>query len=252
MARPVSPLPGRLSTLPRAGAALVLAVVALLSAAPSASAETAYRYWAYFTAEQGSWTAATTGPADVTPTEGSVQAMRFAVHGSEARAPRTTPDFEAVCGDVAAPAEGARVAVLVDPGTAEDAPEGGTGPGTPTATCVLAAPGDTARDVFEAVAEVRDSDGLICALAGYPATGCGDPAPASAVGTDSEVQFEVRPPVGFSEVPPSAAPSGDPADGTDPADDGASPGLITLGVVVAALLLAAVAALLGRRRRGRP
>ncbi len=254
MQRPATPPPTSSPTWARALLAVVLAVTTLLAAAPTARAESAYRYWAYFTAESGAWAPAMTGPADVVPEDGSVQAMRFAVHGSEARPPRTAPDFDSVCAGVEPSAEGPRVAVLVDPGTAEDAPDGGTGPAVPTATCVVAAEGDTALDVLGAVAELRDEGGLICALDGYPATGCGDPAPAADVTTDAEVAFEVQPPVG---APAPSQPGEGPTTGTDgsPAEDsaGTGTGLITLAAVVGGLVVITAGALLARRnRRGRP
>uniref|UniRef100_UPI000DF7E6BB SCO2322 family protein n=1 Tax=Desertihabitans aurantiacus TaxID=2282477 RepID=UPI000DF7E6BB len=177
-----------------------LALLALLTlglTAPVASAESAFRYWSYTTADQGTWTPASTGPAEVQPEEGSVQGMRFAVHGTTARVPRTAPDFETVCAGTEASADGVRVAVVVDPGTAEDAPDGAT-PGPVTGTCVLAAPGDSAQDVLAAATELRtDDSGLICALDGYPATGCGDPAPAPEAAEDSPVELQVTAPVGF-------------------------------------------------------
>lgn len=244
MARP-APAPTTSRTPLRLAAVVLAALVGLVGVAPSASAETAYRYWSYFTGEGTTWTAAMTGPADVVPAEGSVQAMRFAVHGTAAREPRTAPDFAAVCAGTEPSPEGARVAVLVDPGVAEDAPEGGAGPGGPTATCVLAAPGDTAKDVIAAVAELREGDGgLVCAVGGYPATGCGDEAPGTDRAADAPVQFQVTSPVGFPEGAGTGAAPADPA----PAEDQGSR-LPAIAVTVVALLLVAGAVVVASRRR---
>lgn len=239
------PLPHRLTASLRLGLVVLLALVGLAAVPSAAQAEdTAYRYWAYFTADAGAWTMATTGPADVTPADGSVQGMRFAVHGTEAREPRSAPDFEQACGSVEPTDAGARVAVMIDPGTPEDAPDGGPAPEPASVVCVLAEPGQSAADLFAEVAEPRDEGGLICGLDGYPATGCGDPASAEEVTEDAPTTVQVEQPVGFPDQP--AADDAAAGDGGLP-----TPAVIALvaGVVVA---LVGTGLVVSRRRRGRP
>lgn len=233
---------------------LSVAVLALLSVgllAPTARAETTYRYWAYTPAEGAAWTVAATGLGEVDPQEGSVQGMRFAVHGLDAETPRVDPDFETVCAGTEPTEDGERIAVVVDPGTTQDAVEGET-PGPVTGTCVLAGAEDSAQDVLAEVAELRTGDGgLVCALDGYPATGCGDPADPSEPSDDAPVELQLQPPVGF---PAGAAVSPSPTASEDPgaqADDAGSTGALTAVVAVAAVVVigAGLAVASARRRR---
>jgi hypothetical protein len=88
-------------------------------------------------------------------------------------APSFAADFDAVCGDTAAVEGRKRVAVVVDPGAAADAPDGEQPPGA-WAMCVVAEERATGYDVLRAAATVRAERGLICGIGGYPARGCAD------------------------------------------------------------------------------
>ncbi|CAG6392710.1 SCO2322 family protein [Actinacidiphila cocklensis] len=161
-----------LAALPAAAAALLLLAVA----APAHAA--GYRYWSYWLRSGSSWTYAQTGPAMHIPADGSVEGWRFAVSedaAATAAQPRGTADFARVCaGHPAAPGR-KRVALLIDPGTAADAPGSATPPSPRTACAQIPASASSA-DALAAVAKPLryNSAGIVCAITGYPATGCGD------------------------------------------------------------------------------
>lgn len=157
-----------------AALAVTVAVVVPSAVLPATSQAAAYRYWSYWLGAEGGWTFANVGPAFRSPADGSLEGWRFSVSGVEGNhAPSFAADFEAVCADTA-PEEGRkRVAVVVDPGVAADAPEGEQPPGA-WAMCVVAEPRATGYDVLRAAATVRAERGLICGIGGYPARGCAD------------------------------------------------------------------------------
>lgn len=162
--------------------AVAVAVVVPSAILPAASQAAAYRYWSYWLGSDGGWTFANVGPAFRSPADGTLEGWRFSVSGVEGnRAPSFAADFDAVCGDTAPEDGRKRVAVVVDPGVAADAPEGEQPPGA-WAMCVVAEPRATGYDVLRAAATVRAERGLICGIGGYPARGCADviadPAPA--------------------------------------------------------------------------
>ncbi|MFE0426468.1 SCO2322 family protein [Streptomyces sp. NPDC058953] len=164
---------------------LVLAVVAagagvLGAAAPAQAA--GYRYWSYWQADGTAWTYATEGPATARPADGAVHGFRFAVSAdsSDSSKPRTAPDFDAICADTAPKPGSKRVALVVDPGTAADAPAGERPP-APRTVCARV-PGDaTAAEALARVAKPLRYDGnaMLCAISGYPAKGCGEQVAAS-------------------------------------------------------------------------
>jgi len=161
--------------------AATMAVVAPAAIMPAASHAAAYRYWSYWLGSEGDWAFANVGPAFRIPADGTLEGWRFAISGVQGnQAPSSAPDFDAVCG--ATPPEDGRkrVAVVVDPGAAQDAPEGEQAPGA-WAMCVVAEPQATGYEVLRAAATVRTERGLICGIGGYPSRGCAeviaDPSP---------------------------------------------------------------------------
>ena len=157
-----------------AALAVAVAVVVPSAVLPAASQAAAYRYWSYWLGAEGGWTFANVGPAFRSPADGSLEGWRFSVSGVEGNhAPSFAADFEAVCADTAPEDGRKRVAVVVDPGVAADAPEGEQPPGA-WAMCVVAEPRATGYDVLRAAATVRAERGLICGIGGYPARGCAD------------------------------------------------------------------------------
>jgi hypothetical protein len=224
---------GRLRRLAALAAAAVVGLLAgLPAAAPVAADDGGYRYWSFWTwdAAEGDWLYATQGPGTLRPGDGDVLGFRFVVSSGSAdsRGPREPGDFAAICpadesGEDAGEA-GERVALVIDFGTAEDAPGGETPPGQRTACAPLTDGGTAAAALAEVAEPLRyNSDALLCAIAGYPARGCAD---ALTDGGDE-----------------SAAAAGEPDDG------GGSAWTLAAGAGVVALLGVA-AVIRARRRRG--
>lgn len=142
----------------------------------SANSAMGYRYWGYFQATAGatSWTAAMTGPS-VEVKDGDVEGWAFVFSNSDipAGTPMMDPDFTTLCGDTPQTAGKVRVGLVVDFGGAEIAPAGET-PKEFFSDCVVVDEGSIGLDVLQSALEVRAGDsGLICGIAGYPATECG-------------------------------------------------------------------------------
>jgi hypothetical protein len=181
----------RLLVLPAAAAVLLIA-----AAAPAQA--TGYRYWSYWLRSGDVWSYAQTGPAMHVPKDGDVEGWRFAVSkdaAAQALQPRGAADFTAICGHTAAAPGTKRIALVIDAGTAADAPGGETPPAARTA-CAKVPAGASSADALAAVAKPLryDSAGILCAIGGYPAAGCGEqvadgpahhPAASSATGGGS-------------------------------------------------------------------
>ncbi|CAL9409277.1 hypothetical protein SUDANB58_01610 [Streptomyces sp. enrichment culture] len=215
----------------RRAALLALAALALLAGAGQAQAA-GYRYWSFWEHDGDRWTYATRGPSTARPDDGDVQGFRFAVSGGsgDAARPRGTAGFASICGGTPAREGSKRVALVLDFGTAADAPSGETPPGRRTA-CARVSPGATTADALAAVAgPLRyDSHALLCAIAGYPRQGCGERVADGGEGRTGQ---------------PAAA---DPAGGTGTDGGGPSAGLLAGAGLVVVLGGAAV---WQARRRG--
>ena len=161
--------------------ALVVPVLAaaglVLTTSAPAHAEAGYRYWNYAHLQGEEWTFADTGPGDFTPEDGAVEGWRYGTstvsQGIFPRADLAEVSFDTVCADAEAAEGEKRVAVLVDFGTEADA-EGADVP-DPVAECAVVPADANGSQVLESVVDVRQGDGMTCALDGYPAQGCGDP-----------------------------------------------------------------------------
>ncbi|MET7320670.1 SCO2322 family protein [Streptomyces sp. NPDC005549] len=210
---------------PRRLVLLFLAAVLLTGTAGQAQAA-GYRYWSFWDRDGGKWVYATQGPSLVRPSDGDVQGFRFAVseNSGDAAQPRGTADFASICAKTPAEDGSKRVALVLDFGTAPDAPSGETPP-APRTACARVSPDATAADALAAVAgPLRyDTNALLCAIAGYPESGCGEQV--------SQKQ----------NAKPTAAPR------TAEDDEGPSVGLYAGIAVVAAL--AGAATWQARRRR---
>ncbi|WP_436756149.1 SCO2322 family protein [Streptomyces sp. URMC 124] len=219
----------------RGGAVAALAAVlltllgALLGAAPAQAA--GYRYWSFWQSSGGQWAYAAQGPATSRPGDGEAVGFRFAVSAdsSDAAKPRAAADFGAVCDGTPAKDGTKRVAVVLDFGTAGDAPAGETPPAARTA-CARVGEDATAGEALAAVAKPLryDSSALLCAIAGYPRTGCGEQ-------------------VAGQKASESASPKPAAADSGSEGDGGPSAGLI--GGIAAVVVLGAAAFWQARRRR---
>lgn len=160
----------------RRAALLVMAALTLLATAAPAEAA-GYRYWSFWERDGSRWTYATQGPATARPDDGAVEGFRFAVSedSGDASQPRGTADFGTICADTAAVRGKKRVGLVIDFGTAADAPSAQRPPVRRTACAVV--PDDaTAADALAAVAKPLryDTNALLCAIGGYPEKGCGE------------------------------------------------------------------------------
>lgn len=159
----------------RAGLTGIAACAAMLVGPLATSAHaSAYRYWTYWQGGADGWAFASAGPAFTAPADGSVEGWSFRVSaesGTADAAPSTPADFTTVCGTEVAPEGTKRIALVIEPGPPAIAPSGET-PFAPIVTCVTAEADATGYDILRSVVEVRTEDGLVCALAGYPASEC--------------------------------------------------------------------------------
>ncbi|GAA2253194.1 SCO2322 family protein [Streptomyces amakusaensis] len=212
----------------------VAAALTLLGAGPAQAA--GYRYWSFWQGDGTAWTYATEGPATARPADGSVNGFRFSVseNSSDSARPRRAPDFAEICGTTPAEPGAKRVALVIDPGTREDAPAGETPPPL-RAACAQVPTAATSADALAAVAKPLryNSQALLCGISGYPRTGCGDQVSSS----------------GESAARETAAPE-PAADGNPGGDSGGGPALGAIAGVCAVALLGA-GALWQSRRRGR-
>ncbi|CAL9587053.1 hypothetical protein SUDANB145_05147 [Streptomyces sp. enrichment culture] len=162
----------------RAALPALTVLAALLVVLGTGQAQAAgYRYWSFWNRDGDGWTYATQGPSTARPDDGDVQGFRFAVSedSGDAVQPRGAADFAAICADTPAREGGKRVALVLDFGTAADAPAGETPPATRTA-CARVAEDATTADALASVAKPLryNANALLCAIAGYPRTGCGE------------------------------------------------------------------------------
>lgn len=196
-------------------------------AAPTAHAAS-YRYWSYWTVAGDSWGFSAVGAGSRVPEDGDVEGWRFATSGVVGdQAPRTPPAFGDICAGPDPAPDAKRVALVVDPGEAADAPPGESPPGA-WATCVEVPLEATGYDVLRTAAQVRTDRGLVCAINDFPVRECAvavadappasDSAPASASVPASESAQ------GSDAVPAAdAAPGSDAAQADVGASDAASP-----------------------------
>lgn len=211
--------------------ALIAALLGVLAAAPAQAA--GYRYWSFWDRDGARWTYASQGPGTARPDDGAVQGFRFSVSddSKDSAKPRgTAADFDTICAKTPAKDDRKRIALVIDFGTPGDAPEGETPP-KPRAACAQIADDATSADALAAVAEPLryDSNALLCAIANYPKSGCGEQVSGN----------------GESEKKSGQTPA---ASTTESDSGGPSVGLIA--GVAAIALLGGAAVWQARRRRG--
>ena len=176
--------------------ALSVLILSLLAPIPSHGAK-GYRYWGYFQATAGAsaWSAAMTGPS-VEVKDGDVEGWTFVFSSNDIPAvtPMMDPDFATLCGETPETSGKIRVGLVVDFGAGNIAPDGEI-PNEFFSDCVVVDKGSVGLDVLEAALDVRAGDsGLICGIAGYPASECGaeidEPAPDQAVAIEATLEQE--------------------------------------------------------------
>ena len=213
----------------------------------TAHAEDIYRYWAYFTVEDGAFVPAQTGPADATPADGAIEGYRYAAPAdfnkpNLPRADLETVTFDAVCADVDATDNEKRVAVVIDYGVEQDAADGANPP-EPQARCAVVPTDANGLQVLESVApQVRTEQGgfgpMLCGINEYPTTGCADQIAESGTPADEPVEFVI----GDDDAAPAAS-------GSEAEPDEASNLPLLIGVGVVVVLVAAGGVYLSRRRQ---
>lgn len=171
--KPAPPIARR--TPVRVVLALLLATAfAGLTIAPAQAVS--YRYWGFYQLTDGKWAFAQKGSDQVTPADGSVEGWRFAVgDASASRLPRAVADFGQICARTPAQQGKKRVGLVIDYGRAADNadPAKGAEAPAPKAVCAVVAADSSSTEVLKAAAELRTEKGLVCAVDGYPAAGCG-------------------------------------------------------------------------------
>lgn len=223
----------------RRATVLFLAVLLPLLAGVGQAQAAGYRYWSFWDLDGDAWTYATQGPSTARPADGDVQGFRFAVSedSADATRPRGAADFAAICAKTPAQDGEKRVALVIDFGTAADAPAGETPPAGRTACARVPADATTAEALASVAGPLRyNGSALLCAIAGYPEKGCGEqvsgggaPAPEKEGGAKS------------------SAPSASSASSAS-SDDGGGPSLgLVAGIAVVALLGAAAVRQVRRR-----
>ncbi|MFG3530741.1 SCO2322 family protein [Streptomyces sp. NPDC047917] len=221
------------------------AVLAVLGAGPAQAA--GYRYWSFWEGSGSGWTYATQGPSLVRPDDGAVQGFRFSVSedSQDSAKPRRAAEFTKICADTPAEDGTKRIALVIDPGTAADAPAGETPP-APRTACARVAPDASAAEALASVAKPLryNSDAMLCAISGYPGSGCGEQVSDDGNGGGD----------GGNGTPgPSASVPASPAGSAAASTSGGSGGGPSAGVLVgvgAVLLLGIAAVVQARRRRG--
>jgi hypothetical protein len=225
-----------------------------------------YRYWSFWERDGGQWVYATQGPATARPGDGDVQGFRFSVseNSGDAAQPRGEAGFDAICGGVP-PEEGTkRVALVLDFGTAADAPSGATPPGGRT-ECARVPQDATSAEALAAVAKPLryNASALLCAIAGYPARGCGEQvsgSPATTGGTNGTEDVECTDGTvrgtgtdGTERADRADGPDGsartDPQAGSGGSGDDGGPSVGVFAGAATVLALAAAAWRQSRRRR---
>ncbi|MBP0451832.1 hypothetical protein J5Y04_20120 [Kitasatospora sp. RG8] len=202
-----------------AGVVAGVLILLVLGAAPAQAA--GYRYWSFWKWSGSAWAYQQQGPTVYVPQDGGVDGWRFAVSpdgGRDAARPGTDADFATICGATPEQQGRKRVGVVLDFGTAADS-AGETPPGRRTACAVVPGNASSAEVLATVAPPLRyDSSGLLCAIAGYPRSGCADQLGAAGQPSSEATLVAVR---------------DDPAPGSDGPD---------LGVIGGAVLVTALAA----------
>lgn len=170
--------------------AVVLSLLTGLFLATTSPAQaTGYRYWSFWERTGTTWTYATQGPSTSVPSDGDVQGFRFAVSedSADATKPRGPASFTGICADTPARDGRKRVALVLDFGTAADAPSGETPPARRTECASVPRDATTAEALASVAEPLRyNTNALLCAISGYPAAGCGEPVAEKGTGAGKE------------------------------------------------------------------
>ncbi|MFF9058006.1 SCO2322 family protein [Streptomyces sp. NPDC101213] len=223
--------------------ALFAAALFLGLAATGPAQAAGYRYWSFWDRDGDRWVYATEGPATARPSDGAVQGFRFAVgeDSQDVARPRGTASFASICARTPERDGTKRVALVLDFGTAADAPSGERPPAARTA-CARVPDDATTAEALAAVAKPLryDTNALLCAITGYPRKGCGEQVTTDRGEDENEAGAGAGAGAGRKDTPSASS-----ASSTD--DGGPSVGVYAGGALIAALAAAAVWQ--ARRRR---
>ena len=219
--------------------ALLAALLTVALTAPAHAAD--YRFWGFYQLHNGAWSFAQKGPDQTIPSDGSVDGWRFAVSGADSsRFPRDVLTFDEICSATPAQAGKKRVGLVVDFGRSADA-EDNAAPPAPKATCALVASDASSADVLKAAGQIRSEKGLVCGIAGYPASGCGgEVKQVSAQAKAADTPITIAAPAVASATPVAATTQQASSDN----------GNVAAYVIAGLALLALIGFLLVRARRG--
>jgi hypothetical protein len=177
----------------------------LMIMAPGAAQASTYRFWNFWTAEDGVWAYSQLGPASTVPPDGSVQGWVFAATdaASASVAPNLDPKeaFDAACANTPAQTDKKRVAIVIDPGAIEIAPVGQTPPAL-SSVCAVASVGAQGYELLNSVTELRTDNGFICAINSYPAMECSAEFEPQPISTSEEVVQDQVLTDSFEALPP--------------------------------------------------
>ncbi|GAA1972635.1 hypothetical protein GCM10009817_11010 [Terrabacter lapilli] len=231
-------------------AAVVAACLSALTLAPAQAA--AYRYWGFFQLTGTTWAFAQKGPDQTVPKDGTVEGWRFAVADeSSTRFPRAVLTFDQLCGATPAQAGKKRVGLVLDFGRPADAADGATPP-QPKASCAVVPTDATSSAVLATAGEVRAEKGLVCAIAGYPATDCGGAVKEVSPEAKAKDQpISIAGPAASASTPSATPGASDIASSSTSATSSTSGANVAAYVIVGLLLLALVGYLLVRSRARR-
>jgi hypothetical protein len=235
-------LPRRRAQLRTTLITLLAALFAVVVATPAQAAD--YRFWGFYQLSNGSWAFAQKGPDQTLPTDGSVDGWRFAVSGADSsRFPRDVLTFDEICSSTPAQAGKKRVGLVIDFGRAADSSDGATPP-EPKALCAVVPEAASSVDVLKAAGEIRSDKGLVCGVAGYPATDCGgEVTEVSAEAKAADTPVQIAAPSASTTTAATSAAAAQPADSSDSSN-------VAAYTIAGIALLALVVFLLVRARSG--
>ena len=177
--------PTRWASMALAGLIALFAILAGTSAG-DARAES-FKYWSLWTAEDGTWTAATVGAADLQLDDQSVFAAKYVeseVELTAADAPSEKAKYLDLCPDQQPQDGDARVAVVIDYGEAGLAPEGQTPPTNELECLYVPQPATGAAALSVTATVTEEASGFITAINGYPKAAEGETASAEPIVED--------------------------------------------------------------------
>jgi hypothetical protein len=154
---------------------MLAAFAGAIALSAPAQAESGFKFWGYYHLTDGKWVASTKGADGYTAQDGDVEGFRYATttQSDFNRPPRAMPTFADICAGTKAAQGDKRVGIVLDYGTAQDTPEGDTAPHAEAACAVVPADAST-QQALESVKPLRVEQGLVCAIGGYPSSGCAE------------------------------------------------------------------------------